>query len=444
MNSVMNQVSEPRFQALLPLILFLCLFIGSGIYYMVQGHPYAFYQISPVIAIIPAIVMSFWFRKTPFNDHLKQFIDGVRDDNIIIMCLIYLLAGAFAVLTQHIGCIDATVNLGLQLIPASLLLPGIFIITSFIATAMGTSMGTIATMTPLAVTIALQSNLSCPVCIGAVVGGAMFGDNLSLVSDTTIASVSTQGANNQLKFMMNLRLAMPAMILTFILYFYQTTPAITLVPVTINYILILPYVAIITLSLLGFNVFAVLLVGCCVAAGLGLYYTPDFTMATVSNDVIKGCQSMQEILVLSLLIGGLSHIMNRQGGLAWVMSIMTQLWDNQGRQLTHHSCQIILCILVSLADMCTANNTVAIILCGPLAKQLQLRSHISPERSACLIDVFSCVVQGMLPYSAQILLASSIAGLSPLTLLSNVYYCPILGLVTLIGIYVLKDKMICR
>jgi len=438
----MRDIIQPRGQALIPLLLFLIIFIGSGVYYSIQDHPFAFYQISPVMAIIPAILWAFMNRAQTFTGHMTDFLKGVRDENIIVMCLIYLLAGSFATLTQHIGSIEATVNLGLQLIPPALLLPGLFTIASFIATAMGTSMGTIATMAPLALSFSTQTGLSCPLCIGAVVGGAMFGDNVSLVSDTTIASVSTQGANAKQKFLLNLKIALPAMVVTIIIYLVHTTPNEALITTPINYILILPYLIILVLSLIGFNVFAVLLWGIASAIILGLMYIPDFTMATASQDILKGCGSMQEILVLSLLIGGLSFLMHKQGGLEWIMVRLQAYGQNRVQGITKRGGQLILCILISIADFCTANNTVAIILAGPLAKRLQQQAGLTPERTACVIDIFSCVFQGLLPYSAQVLLASSIAGLSPLTLIQYIYYCPLLGLATLCAIYFYNDKQV--
>ena len=439
----MRDVIQPRAQALIPLVLFLLIFIGSGIYYSTQHHPFAFYQISPVMAIIPAILWAFMNQKQNFSQHMSDFLEGVRDENIIIMCLIYLLAGSFATLTQHIGSIEATVNLGLHIIPPALLLPGLFLIASFIATAMGTSMGTIATMAPLALSFATQTGLNCPLCVGAVVGGAMFGDNVSLVSDTTIASVSTQGANAKQKFLLNLRIALPAMVATIAIYLMHMTPNETVTTAPINYILILPYIIILVLSLIGFNVFAVLLWGITSAIVLGLIYTLDFTMATASQDLLKGCGSMQEILVLSLLIGGLSLMMHKQGGLEWIMSRLQAYWQSRAQSMTQRSGQFILCILISIADFCTANNTVAIILAGPLTKRLQQQARLSPERAACVIDIFSCVFQGLLPYSAQVLLASSIAGISPLTLIPYIYYCPLLGLATTVAIYFYGDKQTC-
>jgi len=201
--------------ALLPLLLFLAIFVGSGVYFSLQGIPNAFYQISPNVAILPAITLALILGSGKLSARMDSFLEGVRDPNIIIMCLIYLLAGAFATATQGIGSIDATVNWGLSILPTSFLLPGLFIIAAFMATAMGTSMGVIATVAPLALGLSSQTGLNCSWCMGAVVSGAMFGDNLSLISDTTIASVNTQGAKFKEKFILNATFAIPAMISLF-------------------------------------------------------------------------------------------------------------------------------------------------------------------------------------------------------------------------------------
>jgi putative methionine transporter, NhaC family (TC 2.A.35.1.-) len=421
--------------ALMPLVLFLTIFVGTGLSFAFQGIDYAFYQIQPTVAILPAIALALGLAKGPFAKRLEGFIDGVRDPNIILMCLIYLLAGAFSAVTKEIGSIEATVNWGLSLIPGDFLLPGLFIIATFMSTAMGTSMGVIATLAPLAFGIAQNTGLESPWCLGAVVSGAMFGDNLSLVSDTTIASVATQGANLKQKFLLNASFAVPAMLLTCLLFYLASSPDRAVTAQPYEWIKVAPYLLILILALTGLNVMIVLASGIMFAGLIGWWGSDSFTVLKLAQHIATGFASMQEILILSLLIGGLSYLTNKQGGFEYLIHLIEKLAlkmqghsNKQGGQQRFG--EFAIAALASLADICTANNTVAIILSGPMAKRIAQRYHISSARSACIIDIFSCVFQGLLPYSAQILLASSIADISPLALMSKVIYCPLLGLVT--------------
>ena len=352
------------------------------------------------------------------------------------MCLIYLLAGGFAMVTKNIGSIDATVNWGLSLVPPTLLLPGIFIIAALMATAMGTSMGVIATMGPLAIGISTQAGLSSSWCIGAVLSGAMFGDNLSLISDTTIASVNTQGAKFKEKFLMNAAFALPAMVLTIVIFYLYSPLAQSFDSQDYNWIKIIPYGVILALALSGLNVIVVLALGILSAGIIGFITTNDYTLALLSQSIAQGFAAMQEILILSLLIGGLSYLTNKQGGLDFLIHGIENLaLKVRNKKTSPRIGAISISAIASLADICTANNTVAIILSGNISKKLAQKHGVSPERSACLLDIFTCVFQGLLPYSAQILLASSIAGLSPLEIITHVIYCPLLGAVALIGIF---------
>ena len=422
--------------ALTPLLVFLGIFVGSGLYFSLQGTPNAFYQISANVAILPAIALALFIAKGAFSKRLESFIEGVRNPNIIIMCLIYLLAGAFAMVTKNIGSIDATVNWGLSLVPPTLLLPGIFIIAALMATAMGTSMGVIATVGPLAIGISHQAGLSTPWCIGAVVSGAMFGDNLSLISDTTIASVNTQGAKFKEKFLLNTAFAIPAMILTIGIFYWYSPTAQSFQIQDYDWIKIIPYVVILGLALSGINVIVVLAMGVLSAAAIGFAMPGDYSLTLLAQSITNGFASMQAILILSLLIGGLSYLTNKQGGLEFLIHGIENLaLKLRNKKASPRIGEMSISAIASLADMCTANNTVAIILSGNIAKKLAKKHGVTPERSACLIDIFTCVFQGLLPYSAQLLLASSISGLSPLEIMTHVIYCPILGAIAMLGIF---------
>ncbi|GAA0689904.1 Na+/H+ antiporter NhaC family protein [Marinobacterium maritimum] len=421
--------------ALLPLGLFLALFIGSGLYYHAAGTEFAFYQISAPVAILPAIVLALMLQKGRLNERIETFINGVGDNTIITMALIYLLAGAFASVAKAVGGVDATVNFGLSIIPPELVLPGLFVITAFVATSMGTSMGTIAAIAPIAVGVAEATDLSLLLTIGTVIGGAMFGDNLSIISDTTIAATRTQGCEMRDKFRLNFKIALPAALLTLVWLFIQGSSAHVEAPGDYDLIRVLPYLAVLLLALSGLNVMLVLFVGILMAGGVGFYLEEAYTLAQWSKDIYAGYTGMQEILILSLLIGGLGALMKSQGGLVWLAGMIDKLSRQSADPKKHRrSGELSISAAVALTNVCTANNTVAIIISGGLARDIAQRYGVDPRRSASLMDIFSCVVQGMLPYGAQVLLAGSIAKLSPLEIIGNIHYCWVLAAIALLSI----------
>ena len=410
--------------ALLPIVLFLVLFLGSGIYYSLQGVDYAFYQVSSTVAILPAIVLSIIIAKGKLSQRVQDFIEGVSNHNVITMVLIYLLAGAYSSVASAIGGVDSTVQLCLAYIPESFLLPGLFIMSSLISTAMGTSMGTIAAVTPIAVAIANAAGLSLPISVGAIVSGAMFGDNLSIISNTTIASVRTQACDMKEKFFLNLKLALPAMILTVLLLYFFADQGHFTASGQYDLLKILPYLLVLVLAMTGMNVMIVLAIGIFTAGLMGLITTPDYTLLKFSKNIFQGYSSMQEIMILSMFIGGLGELVKRQGGLNYLVHLIERMtFKIAGNRRSQRIGEFGISILVSLADICTANNTVAILLSGDAAREIAKKENINPSRSAAFIDIFSCVFQGILPYSAQLLLAASIAGLSPFDLIANVHYC---------------------
>nr|WP_067291982.1 Na+/H+ antiporter NhaC family protein [Marinobacterium profundum] len=421
---------QPRAIALLPLLLFLTLFIGSGLYYQAQDTDFAFYQISAPVAILPAIVLALLLGRGALNSRIDTFIKGVGDSTIITMCIIYLLAGAFASVAKAVGGVDATVNFGLSVVPESLVLPGLFVITAFVATSMGTSMGTIAAIAPVAVGLSEATDLPLTLTVGTVIGGAMFGDNLSIISDTTIAATRSQGCEMRDKFRLNFMIAVPAALVTLVVLYLQGSGGSINAPQDYDLIKVLPYVAVLVLAVMGLNVMLVLLSGIVLAGLVGLIQIADYSLARLSADIYAGYGSMQEILILSLLIGGLGALMKHQGGLEF----LARQIDRLARGSQRRSGEISIAASVVLANLATANNTVAIILSGSLARDIAQRHGVDPRRSASLMDIFSCVVQGLLPYGAQVLLAGSIAALSPLELIGSIYYCWLLGIAAIIAI----------
>lgn len=427
--------------ALLPLLLFLAMFIGSGIYYQNQAVEFAFYQISAPVAILPAILLAMLLAKGPLNERIETFIKGIGDNTIITMVVIYLLAGGFASVAKAIGGVDATVNLGLSLIPDPLVLPGLFVISAFIATAMGTSMGTIAAMAPIAVGVADATGIEMALAAGTVIGGAMFGDNLSIISDTTIAATRTQGCEMRDKFRLNAKIAIPAAALTIALLFGMGGSGEVSTSGDTNILLVLPYVAVLVMALSGLNVMLVLFSGILFAGAVGMVQMPDYSVAQFSKDIYAGYTGMQEILILSMLIGGLGAMMKSQGGVEYIAGVIDRLTRrNHSNKPSPRSGEVSIGAAVALTNMATANNTVAIVLSGALAKDIASRYGVDPKRSASLMDIFSCVVQGFLPYGAQVLLVASIAKLSPLELVGSIYYCALLGIAAIISILLGRPK----
>ncbi|MEZ9540499.1 Na+/H+ antiporter NhaC family protein [Vibrio sp. F13] len=435
-----NAVIAPSAVALIPLIVFLALFIGVGTYLSLQGVDFAFYQLPAPIAALPAVMLALLLSKDKLNRAIEQFLGGVGHKDIIAMCMIYLLAGAFAAVAKASGGVDATVNLGLSAIPTSMILPGIFLISAFIATAMGTSMGTIAAVAPVALGIADSAGMSIPLTAGVVLSGAMFGDNLSIISDTTIAATRSQGCEMRDKFKENIRIALPAALIAIVIFAFNSTA--TQVPETgpIEWLKVLPYITILILAVSGMNVFVVLTIGILLAGGVSLGSIENYGMTDYAQDIYAGFGNMQEIFLLSMLIGGLSELMRRQGGLAFLTSLVSGVirafGSSHSKQANGRASELGIAGLVSMVNLCTANNTVAIIVSGSVARQLAEENNVSPRRSASLLDIFSCVIQGVLPYGAQVLLLGSVFNLSPLDIVANSYYCFALAVVAVVAVFI--------
>ncbi|WP_407832742.1 Na+/H+ antiporter NhaC family protein [Vibrio rotiferianus] len=435
-----NNAIAPSAIALLPLVLFLALFIGVGTYLSLQGVDFAFYQLPAPIAVLPAIILALILSKDKLNRSIEHFMRGVGHQDIIAMCMIYLLAGAFAAVAKASGGVDATVNLGLSAIPTSMILPGIFLISAFIATAMGTSMGTIAAVAPVALGIAQSAGMSLPLTAGVVLSGAMFGDNLSIISDTTIAATRSQGCEMKDKFKENIRIALPAALVALVIFAFNSTA--TQVPETgpIEWLKVLPYVTILILAVSGMNVFVVLSIGIVLAGSVSLSSIDNYGLTNFAQDVYSGFGNMQEIFLLSMLIGGLSELMRHQGGLAFltnlVSGIIRTFGSSHSKEANGRASELGIAGLVSMVNTCTANNTVAIIVSGSVARQLAEENNVSPRRSASLLDIFSCVIQGVLPYGAQVLLLGSVFNLSPLEVVANSYYCFALAIAAIVAVFI--------
>ncbi|WP_445767976.1 Na+/H+ antiporter NhaC family protein [Rheinheimera sp.] len=419
-------------RSLLPLLFFVALFLGTGLYLHQQDVAYAFYQLPGHVAIIPALILAILLHKAPLQQSIDVMIKGAGNSNIITMCIIYLLAGAFASVASATGGVDAAVNAGLSLVPSAWLLPGLFIIAALVSTAMGTSMGTIGALAPIAVGLANQAGLEQALVAGVLLSGAMFGDNLSIISDTTIASTRTQGAQMADKFRENIYIALPAAALTLLLYIVLANDGAPVQTDSVNWSAVLPYAAILLLAVMGLNVFIVLLLGIVLAALQGAVFA-DYAIANLGKDIASGFASVQEIFLLAMLVSALSEFIKQQGGLSWIAAKIQRLADSL-KLAGNKAQQLAIAALAFISNLCIANNTVAIVLSGDVAKTLAQQHHISAKRSASLLDIFACISQGLVPYGAQALLLGASFGISPWQVVTQSYYCLILMLVALLMI----------
>ena len=425
---------SPKASALLPLIVFLILFIGTGAYLTFQNVNMAFYQLSAAVAIVPAIIIAIAQLKGKLNQGIALFLQGVGESNIITMSFIYIMAGAFAAVAKSIGGVDATVNFGLSLIPVDFIVPGFFIIAAFIATAMGTSMGTIAAIAPIGLGISSQTEISSALMLGVIVGGAMFGDNLSMISDTTIAATRTQNCEMKDKFIFNSKIALPTAIVTIVLLYFTTSSPSAVEIHDYEFIKVLPYITILVMAVCGVNVFVVLLTGIVFSGIIGIYSIEDYGFLTFSQHVYNGFASMNEIMILSMMLGGLGELIKQNGGIAFVLQAIDKFAKKNSDEHSPKTGEWSIAALVSFADICLANNTVAIILTGGLAKEIKDKSKIDPRRSASILDMASCVFQGLIPYGAQLLLAGSLSKISPMEIAVNNWYCILLALAVILSI----------
>ena len=425
----MNKKQEScSFKGLIPFIVFVVVYLGTGIILHIQGVDLAFYQLPGPIAATVGIIVGFILFKGKIEDKFNTFLEGCGHPDIMTMCIIYLLAGAFAVVSKSMGGVESTVNLGITYIPPHYIAAGLFIIAAFISTATGTSVGSIVALGPIAVGLAEKSGISMPLILAAVMGGAMFGDNLSVISDTTIAATKTQGVAMRDKFRINLFIALPAAIITIILLFIFSKPSVIPETITYNYNLIkvLPYFFVLIMALIGINVFVVLTSGVILSGIIGFIYG-DFTLLTFGQQVYNGFTNMTEIFLLSLLTGGMAHMVTKEGGINWIISKIQNMISGE------KSAKFGIGILVTLTDVAVANNTVAIIINGKLAKQLAEKYKVDLRESAAILDIFSCIAQGAIPYGAQMLILLGFAkhNVSPTSLIPLLWYQMLLGVFTI-------------
>lgn len=428
----MNQdVKKGNGLALLPIGVFLVIFLGSGIITK------DFYAMPAIVAFLIALAVAFLQnRKLKFNDKISVIAKGVGDENIITMSLIFLCAGAFSGAVKAAGGVESTVNLGLSILPSSIAVVGLFIIGCFISVSMGTSMGTIAALAPIAVGISEKTGFAMSICIGAVVCGAMFGDNLSMISDTTIAAVKTQGCEMKDKFKENFFIVLPAAVLTIVIFLVITMNGDFKLTENLTYNIwkVVPYLLVLVGALIGINVFVVLIGGTIVSLFVGVT-TGSIALNEMFVVVGNGVTGMYDITVISIVVACIVSLVKENGGIQFVLNLIHKnIKSEKGAELGIAGLSLVV-------DACTANNTVAIVMAGPIAKEISDEFQVDPKRSASLLDIFSSVGQGLIPYGAQLLSAATLTGLTPFDIMPYLYY-PILMAISAVLFILLRKRKV--
>ncbi len=415
--------------ALLPFVVFVLLFLGTA------AITKDFGSMPVVVAILIAGLFSLAMnRKESFTKKVEIFCRGGGDHNIILMALIFILAGAFAAVAEATGGVDSIVNLGTSILPSNLLMVGLFVVSCFISISMGTSTGTTVAIVPIAVGVAQQTGAETALAVGAVISGAMFGDNLSMISDTTIAAVRTQGTSMKDKFKSNFFIVLPAAILTaLILAFIPVGEASVNSDQSYQLITILPYLAVLVIALLGVNVLFVLVGGIVFSAIVGLA-NGSFDFFGLLGVMGEGIQGMENLAIIAILISGMVEIIKHNGGIAFLLNfIVSKIKTRRGAAFG-------IAGLVSTVDVSTGNNTVSILMAGPLAKDISTKYGIEPKRSASILDLFSCCFQGLIPYGGQMLAAAGLASISSVSIVPFAFYPILIGISGVVAILVLYRK----
>ena len=402
---------QPSLWALSPLLVFLCLYLVVSL--VVND----FYKVPITVAFLVSSVYAVCITKgLSLNDRIMQYSQGAANKNVMLMIWIFILAGAFAQSAKDIGAIDATVNLTLQLLPGNLLLAGFFLAACFISLSIGTSVGTVVALVPVIAGIAEKTGMNMGFMTAIVVGGAFFGDNLSFISDTTIAATRTQGCAMRDKFKVNFRIVLPAALVVLGYYVYRGLGMVVPQEVqAIEWVKVIPYLVVLGTAFMGFNVALVLF--------LGLLSTGVVGMATGSiglfdwfSSMGNGMTGMGELIIITLMAGGMLELIRFNGGVDYIIHVLTRKIEGK------RGAELCIAALVSIANICTANNTIAIITVGPLANDIATKYGVDKRKSASILDTFSCIIQGLIPYGAQMLMAAKLASLSPLSIIEYLYY----------------------
>ena len=409
--------------ALSPLFVFLCLYLVTSI--LVND----FYKVPITVAFLISSCYAIAItRGLNLEQRVYQFSVGASNKNILLMVLIFILAGAFAQSAKQMGVIDATVILTLHILPDNLLLAGIFLASCFISLSIGTSVGTIVALTPVAIGLAEKTGIDLPFMVAVVVGGSFFGDNLSFISDTTIASTKTQECVMRDKFRVNSMIVVPAALVVLGIYIFQGLSVAAPPQVQeIEWVKVIPYLIVLGTAIAGMNVMLVLIIGIFTSGVIGIT-TGSLGFFDWFGAMGTGITGMGGLIIITLLAGGKLETIRYNGGIDFIINKLTRhVNGKRGAELS-------IAALVSIANLCTANNTIAIITTGPIAKDIAKKYHLDRRKTASILDTFSCLVQGIIPYGAQMLIAAGLAQISPLSIIGNLYYPFTMGICALLAI----------
>lgn len=409
--------------ALSPLIVFITLYVVTSI---VAGD---FYKVPVTVAFMASSIYAIaTCGGFPLAKRINLFSRGASSDNLMLMLWIYVLAGAFAASAKEMGSVDATVNCALRFLPSNMLLPGLFIAACFISLSIGTSVGTIVALVPIAATMAHTIGADIPLLTAIIVGGAYFGDNLSFISDTTVVATQTQGCKMSDKFKVNAFIVVPAAITILLVYFYMGY-GLNVPPLTkdVEYLKILPYLAVLITAIAGMNVMAVLTIGVILSGAIGIF-VGSYNLIGWMEAMGKGIAGMGELVIIAMLAGGMLEIIRENGGIDYLISKLTSHANSK------RGAELSIAALVSMVNVCTANNTVAILTVGGISKKICDKYGIDNRKAASILDTFSCAVQGLLPYGVQMLLAAGLANINPMQIIPYLYYPVAIGIAAFVAI----------
>ena len=415
--------------ALSPIVVFILFYLVTSI---VAGD---FYKIPITVAFMVSSIYAITvFTGRPLMHRINSYSRGAATEQMMLMIWIFVLAGAFAHSAKQMGSIDATVNLALSLLPAQMIFAGMFLAACFISLSIGTSVGTIAALTPIAVGLAQETGADLAMMTAIIVGGSFFGDNLSFISDTTIMATQTQGCRLSDKFRVNAFIVMPAALVILVVYYFlgQDTIAPQQIP-AVEWVKVIPYLTVLVTAVCGMNVMAVLTIGIVLCGIIGMF-TGSFDIYGWFGAMGDGIMSMGELIIVTMMAGGMLELIKQQGGIDFIINMLTR------RVSSKRGAELSIATLVSLVDVCTANNTVAILTVGDIAKQIGDRYGVDNKKCASILDTFSCTVQGVIPYGAQLLIAAGLASVNPVAILPYLYYPFALGIVAILSILLRYPK----
>ena len=415
--------------ALSPIVVFILFYLVTSI---IAGD---FYKIPITVAfMVSSIYAIAVFTGKPLMHRIDSYSRGAATEQMMLMIWIFVLAGAFAHSAKQMGSIDATVNLALSLLPPQMIFAGMFLAACFISLSIGTSVGTIAALTPIAVGLAQETGADLAMMTAIIVGGSFFGDNLSFISDTTIMATQTQGCRLSDKFRVNAFIVMPAALVILVVYYFlgQDTIAPQQIP-AVEWVKVIPYLTVLVTAVCGMNVMAVLTIGIVLCGIIGMF-TGSFDIYGWFGAMGDGIMSMGELIIVTMMAGGMLELIKQQGGIDFIINMLTR------RVSSKRGAELSIATLVSLVDICTANNTVAILTVGDIAKQIGDRYGVDNKKCASILDTFSCTVQGVIPYGAQLLIAAGLASVNPVAILPYLYYPFALGIVAILSILLRYPK----